>query len=114
MLNKLAPKKIQVPSGSEIKITYFSNGSIPVLSVRLQEVFGLSDTPKLNNEKIALVMHLLSPGYKPVQITSDLKSFWNNMYFEVKKEMQRKYPKHSWPDNPLTSKAVAKGSSYKK
>jgi ATP-dependent helicase HrpB len=114
LLNKLAPKKIQVPSGSEIKIQYFSNGSIPVLSVRLQEIFGLSDTPKLNNEKISLVMHLLSPGYKPVQITSDLKSFWNNMYFEVKKEMQRKYPKHSWPDNPYTSKAVAKGSSYKK
>jgi ATP-dependent helicase HrpB len=114
LLNRLAPNRIEVPSGSQIKIQYFSNGAIPVLSVRLQEVFGLSDTPKLNNEKIALVMHLLSPGYKPVQITSDLKSFWNNMYFEVKKEMQRKYPKHSWPDNPLTSKAVAKGSSYKK
>ncbi len=113
-LNLLAPKKIAVPSGSEIKIQYFVNGATPVLSVRLQEVFGLSDTPILNNGKTKVVMHLLSPGYKPVQVTSDLNSFWNNMYFEVKKELQRRYPKHSWPDDPWTASAVAKGKSYKK
>jgi ATP-dependent helicase HrpB len=56
----------------------------------------------------------LSPGYKPVQVTSDLKSFWNNLYFEVKKELQRRYPKHAWPDDPWTAPAVAKGRSYKK
>jgi ATP-dependent helicase HrpB len=61
-----------------------------------------------------MVMHLLSPGYKPVQVTSDLKSFWNNLYFEVKKELQRRYPKHSWPDDPWTADAVAKGRSWKK
>lgn len=113
-LNLLAPQKIEVPSGSKINIQYFPNGATPVLSVRLQEVFGLSDTPKLNNDKTAVVMHLLSPGYKPVQITSDLKSFWNNLYFEVKSELKRRYPKHSWPDDPWTAPAVAKGKSHKK
>lgn len=114
LLNELAPKTIEVPSGSKINIQYFPNGAVPVLSVRLQEVFGLSDTPTLNNGKIKMVMHLLSPGYKPVQVTSDLKSFWNNMYFEVKKELQRRYPKHSWPEDPWTAPAVAKGRSHKK
>ena len=113
-LNVLAPKKIDVPSGSSISIQYFANGAVPVLSVRLQEVFGLSDTPIINNNKTKLVMHLLSPGYKPVQVTSDLKSFWNYLYFEVKKELQRRYPKHSWPDDPWTAPAVAKGRSQKK
>ncbi len=114
LLNKLAPAKLDVPSGSKITIQYFPNGATPVLSVRLQEVFGLSDTPKLNNGKNNVVMHLLSPGYKPVQVTSDLNSFWNNLYFEVKKELQRRYPKHAWPDDPWTAPAVAKGRSTKK
>jgi ATP-dependent helicase HrpB len=113
-LNLLAPSKIEVPSGSKINIQYFPNGAAPVLSVRLQEVFGLSDTPVLNNGKTKMVLHLLSPGYKPVQVTSDLKSFWNNLYFEVKKELQRRYPKHSWPDDPWTAAAVAKGRSQKR
>ncbi|MCC6371606.1 MAG: ATP-dependent helicase HrpB [Bacteroidia bacterium] len=112
-LNKLAPARIEVPSGSKINIRYFPNGNTPVLSVRLQEVFGLSDTPKLNNGKTAVVMHLLSPGYKPVQVTSDLSSFWNNLYFEVKNELKRRYPKHAWPDDPWTAPAVAKGRSHK-
>lgn len=112
-LNSLAPAKIDVPSGSRINISYSANGATPVLAVRLQEVFGLEDTPVINNGKIRLVMHLLSPGYKPVQVTSDLKSFWNNLYFEVKKELQRRYPKHSWPDDPWTAAAVAKGRSHK-
>lgn len=112
-LEKLAPAKMEVPSGSNIKIEYFSNGATPVLAVRLQEVFGLADTPKINNGKTALVLHLLSPGYKPVQITSDLKSFWNNAYFETKKELQRRYPKHAWPDDPWKAIPVAKGRSHK-
>jgi len=113
-LNVLAPQKLEVPSGSSISIQYFSNGAVPVLSVRLQEVFGLSDTPIINKGKTKMVMHLLSPGYKPVQVTSDLNSFWNNLYFEVKKELQRRYPKHAWPDDPWTAPAVAKGRSSKK
>ena len=105
-LNKLAPTRIEVPSGSSIKIEYLPNGAPPVLAVRLQEVFGLTDTPLINDGKTAVVMHLLSPGFKPVQITSDLRSFWNNTYFEVKKELKRRYPKHAWPDDPWTEEAV--------
>lgn len=112
-LNILAPSKLEVPSGSKIPIEYFVNGATPVLSVRLQEVFGLSDTPMLNRGKTKVVLHLLSPGYKPVQVTTDLKSFWNNLYHEVKKELQRRYPKHAWPDDPWTADAVAKGRSWK-
>ncbi len=108
-LNSLAPAKINVPSGSNIGIEYLANGETPILSVRLQEVFGMADTPTINNGKIPLVLHLLSPGFKPVQVTSDLRSFWNNTYFEVKKELKRRYPKHAWPDDPWIEKAVAKG-----
>lgn len=112
-LDSLAPAGIKVPTGSQIVIQYFANGETPVLAVRLQEVFGLADTPNINNGKTALVLHLLSPGYKPVQVTSDLRSFWNNTYFEVKKELKRRYPKHAWPDDPWTAPPVAKGRSAK-
>ena len=105
-LNELAPARIKVPSGSAIKIDYQPNGAPPVLAVRLQEVFGLEDTPKVNDGKLGVLMHLLSPGFKPVQVTSDLRSFWNNTYFEVKKELKRRYPKHAWPDDPWTEEAV--------
>jgi ATP-dependent helicase HrpB len=109
----LAPVKIAVPSGSSIKLEYFANGNMPVLSVRLQEVFGMADTPKINNGKQPVLLHLLSPGYKPVQVTSDLKSFWNNTYYEVRNELKRRYPKHAWPDDPWSAKAVAKGRQVK-
>jgi ATP-dependent helicase HrpB len=112
-LNRLVPSKMEVPSGSKIPIRYFINGATPVLAVRLQEMFGVAETPKVNNEKTAVVLHLLSPGYKPVQVTGDLKSFWNNLYHEVKKELQRRYPKHAWPEDPWSAKAVAKGKSVK-
>lgn len=112
-LDQLAPSRISVPSGSNIAIQYFPEGETPVLSVRLQEVFGLADTPVINNGKNGLVLHLLSPGFKPVQVTADLRSFWNNTYFEVKKELKRRYPKHAWPDDPWTAPAVAKGGIRK-
>ncbi len=108
-LNQLAPQKLEVPSGSFIEIEYFAHGETPVLAVRLQEVFGLSDTPTINADKTPVVMHLLSPGFKPVQVTSDLRSFWNNTYHEVKKELKRRYPKHSWPEDPWAAVPVAKG-----
>jgi ATP-dependent helicase HrpB len=73
----------------------------------------MNESPSINNGKIKLVLKLLSPGYKPVQVTSDLISFWNSAYHEVKKELQRRYPKHSWPENPFEAKAVAKGKSWK-
>lgn len=105
-LNELAPQKIQVPSGSMVALEYRKDGEIPILSVRLQEVFGWLETPKINNNRTPLLLHLLSPGFKPVQVTSDLRSFWTNTYFEVKKELKRRYPKHSWPEDPLKAEAV--------
>ena len=108
LLDELAPENIQVPTGSKIKIQYQANGEAPVLAVKLQEVFGWEDTPTINAGKTHLLMHLLSPGFKPVQITGDLRSFWSNAYFEVKKELKARYPKHKWPDNPLLSKPERK------
>lgn len=105
-LDQLVPNSIQVPSGSNILLEYFPDGSPPILSVRLQEVFGMKTTPTINEGTTSVLMHLLSPGFKLVQITEDLLSFWSNTYFEVKKEMKRKYPKHSWPDNPFMAEAV--------
>ncbi len=105
-LEKLAPAKLSVPSGSLIKLEYFSDGRDPVLAVRLQELFGLSDTPTVNAGKVKVLIHLLSPGYKPVQVTQDLKSFWQNTYPIVKKELKSRYPKHHWPDDPWTAEAV--------
>ena len=105
-LDTLAPQTIAVPSGSHIKIQYLANGEQPILAVRLQELFGLAHTPTINEGKTSLIMHLLSPGFKLVQITSDLHSFWNNAYFDVKKELKIRYPKHSWPDDTWTSTPV--------
>jgi ATP-dependent helicase HrpB len=105
-LDRLAPKTISVPSGSKIKLKYHPDGAPPILAVRLQEVFGLTDTPRINDGQTPVILHLLSPGYKPVQVTMDLRSFWENAYFEVRKDLKRRYPKHAWPDDPLTEKAV--------
>ena len=105
-LDRLAPKTLSVPSGSKILIEYQENGDTPRLSVRLQELFGLLETPKVNNGKIPVLIEMLSPGFKPVQLTQDLKSFWTNGYFEVKKELKRRYPKHEWPDDPVSAEAV--------
>ncbi len=101
------PEKLEVPSGSFHKVDY--TGDVPKLSVRLQEVFGWLETPKIAGGRKGLLMELLSPGFKPIQLTSDLRSFWSNAYFEVKKELKIRYPKHSWPEDPLTAKAEAKG-----
>ena len=105
-LDKLAPSKMEVPTGSMIKLSYFNDGSKIEMAVRLQEVFGLFETPTVNEGKNKILLHLLSPGYKPVQITQDLKSFWEKTYFEVRKELLSRYPKHHWPENPLTAEAM--------
>ncbi|MEY5047844.1 MAG: ATP-dependent helicase [Bacteroidota bacterium] len=105
-LDVIAPKTITVPSGSNIEIQYSTDNLPPIIAVRLQELFGLKQTPTVNNGKTPITLHLLSPGYKPVQITSDLVSFWDNTYFEVKKELKRRYPKHEWPENPWIAEAV--------
>jgi len=105
-LNTLVPDKIEVPSGSSIKLEYFADGAQPILAVRLQEVFGMEDTPIINSGNTSVLMHLQSPGFKLVQITGDLRSFWNDAYFEVKKDLKRRYPKHAWPQDPWTAEAV--------
>jgi ATP-dependent helicase HrpB len=105
-LDQLAPDKIKVPSGFAIPLQYFADGSTPVLAVRLQEMFGLLDTPAINEGRNKVMLHLLSPGYKPVQVTQDLKSFWKNTYPEVRKELRMRYPKHHWPEDPWTAEAV--------
>ena len=105
-INRLAPIHIQVPTGSHIRIDYRQGAEAPIVSVRLQECFGLQDTPRVNDGKQPVLMELLSPGFKPVQLTQDLRSFWDNAYFEVRKELRRRYPKHAWPDNPLEAQAV--------
>ena len=89
-----------------IRVDYRQGADNPIVSVRLQECFGLADTPRVDNGKRPVLMELLSPGFKPVQLTQDLRSFWQNIYFEVKKELKRRYPKHYWPDNPLDAEAV--------
>jgi len=105
-LNRLAPESIKVPSGSMIQVRYYNDGRKPEMQVRLQELFGLTETPAVNEGKSKILLHLLSPGYKPVQVTQDLNSFWSKTYFEVRKDLLSRYPKHSWPENPLTAEAV--------
>jgi ATP-dependent helicase HrpB len=101
-LDDLAPTHIQVPSGSRLRLHY-SPGEAPVLAVKLQEMFGLADTPRIAGGRVAVMLHLLSPAQRPVQITQDLKGFWENTYREVKKELKGRYPKHPWPDDPWTA-----------
>ncbi len=99
-LDRLAPSHVTVPSGSNIPVDY-SDPDKPVLAVRLQEVFGLTETPRVGGGKVPLTMHLLSPAHRPVQVTQDLAGFWRTSYFEVRKEMRGRYPKHVWPEDPL-------------
>ncbi|MCP3951426.1 MAG: ATP-dependent helicase HrpB [Desulfobacterales bacterium] len=104
-LDRLAPPVLNVPSSSRIRLDYTA-GEIPALAVRLQEVFGLDETPTIMDGQCKVTVHLLSPAGRPVQITRDLAGFWNGAYTEVKKEMKGRYPKHYWPDNPLDAVAT--------
>ena len=107
-LAQAAPTHLQVPSGSRKKLSYSVDASPPVLAVKLQELFGLADTPTVADGKVAVMLHLLSPAQRPIQVTQDLKSFWNNTYAEVKKELKGRYPKHPWPDDPWCAEATAR------
>ena len=104
-IDALAPTRITVPSGMERRIEY-AHGQPPVLAVKLQELFGLADTPRVADGRVPVLLHLLSPGGKPLQVTSDLRNFWNSTYAEVKKEMKGRYPKHPWPDDPWSAQAT--------
>ena len=105
-VDRLAPTHIAVPTGSRIRLEYRQGAEAPVLRVRLQECFGLVDTPRVDDGRRPVLMELLSPGFKPVQLTTDLRSFWSGTYFEVRKELRRRYPRHAWPDDPLAAEAV--------
>ncbi len=104
LLEEEVPAKLEVPSGSEIAIDY-SDIEAPILAVRIQEVFGLLDTPRVARGKVPLTLHLLAPNYRPQQVTRDLRSFWSGTYHEVRRELRQRYPKHSWPDDPFTARA---------
>jgi ATP-dependent helicase HrpB len=106
-LDRLAPTHIEVPSGSRLPIDY-ANPAEPTLSVRLQEMFGLVDTPRVGGGKVPLTIHLLSPARRPVQVTRDLASFWANGYRAVKAELKGRYPKHYWPEDPLVAEPTAR------
>ncbi len=99
LLEDLAPLTMAVPSGHRVEIDYTS-GDTPVLAVKLQEMFGLADTPEIAGGRVKVLLHLLSPARRPVQVTQDLKGFWNSGYQQVKKELKGRYPKHPWPDDP--------------
>jgi ATP-dependent helicase HrpB len=104
-LARLAPERLEVPSGSSIRLDYEAEGG-PVLAVKLQELFGLADTPCVAGGRVPVLIHLLSPAGRPLAVTRDLRSFWNQVYPEVKKEMKGRYPKHPWPDDPWNAEAT--------
>ena len=107
LIDQLAPETLEVPTGSQIKLQYPADpNQPPILAVRLQEVFGLTETPRVGGGRVPVLLHLLGPNYRPVQITSDLASFWANVYQRVRKDLRADYPRHSWPDDPLTAPAV--------
>lgn len=105
-LDSQAPQSLQVPSGSSIRIDYSEYP--PVLAVRLQELFGMAETPRIAGARQVLKLHLLSPARRPVQVTQDLANFWRTTYGEVKKDLKGRYPKHHWPDDPLVAQATAR------
>ncbi len=105
-LEEQAPAHLAVPSGSNIRLDY--SETPPILAVRLQELFGLADTPRIANGRQQVKLHLLSPARRPVQVTQDLANFWRTTYAEVKKDLKGRYPKHYWPDDPLVAEATAR------
>jgi ATP-dependent helicase HrpB len=108
----LAPSSINLPSGSCVALDY--SGEQPVLAVRLQELFGQVDTPKIYGGKVSVLVHLLSPAHRPLAVTQDLHSFWTNTYPEIRTQMRARYPKHFWPENPLTAKPTNRTVKRKK
>jgi ATP-dependent helicase HrpB len=106
-LDREAPERIAVPSGSHVTLRY-DEGKSPVLAVRIQEVFGWRDTPRVAAGRVKVLLHLLAPNHRPQQVTDDLASFWANTYPDVRKELKRRYPKHAWPEDPWTARAERK------
>jgi ATP-dependent helicase HrpB len=109
LLDEHAPETLRVPTGNRIRVDY-APGQPPVLKVRLQELFGQRNTPTIAAGRVRVLLHLLGPNYRPVQITEDLESFWRNTYPQVRKDLRARYPKHAWPEDPTSAAPVAKGS----
>jgi len=105
-IDELAPAYVEVPTGSRIRVDY--SGDQPVLAVRIQEIFGWTQTPAVAGGRAKILLHLLAPNYRPAQVTQDLASFWANTYPEVRKELRARYPKHSWPEDPLNARPERK------
>lgn len=111
-LDELVPERLEVPSGSRVQVDYSAclDGGEPVLAVKLQELFGWREAPRIADGRVMLVLHLLSPARRPLQVTRDLHGFWLNGYSDVRKEMRGRYPKHPWPEDPLNAEATARTS----
>jgi ATP-dependent helicase HrpB len=103
-VDREAPERLTVPSGSRITLQY-EVGRPPMLAVRIQELFGLAETPRIAGGRVPVLLHLLAPNFRPQQVTDDLASFWRNIYPQIRKELRARYPKHSWPEDPLTAHA---------
>ncbi|HEY0970653.1 MAG TPA: ATP-dependent helicase C-terminal domain-containing protein, partial [Gemmatimonadales bacterium] len=101
-LDELAPTHVTVPTGSRIAVDY-SDPDAPVLAVRLQELFGLAETPRVWHGRVPLTLHLLSPAHRPVQVTRDLAGFWRTSYFDVRRDLRGRYPRHHWPEDPMSA-----------
>ncbi|HEY0778095.1 MAG TPA: ATP-dependent helicase C-terminal domain-containing protein, partial [Gemmatirosa sp.] len=106
-LDALAPTHLVVPTGSRLPIDY-GDPEAPTLSVRLQELFGLAETPRVGGGRVPVVLALLSPAHRPVQVTRDLAGFWRSSYFDVRRELRGRYPKHSWPEDPIRAEPTAR------
>jgi ATP-dependent helicase HrpB len=101
-LRREAPERIEAPSGSRVRLDY-EEGKPPVLAARIQEMFGLAETPRVAAGRVPVLLHLLAPNGRPQQVTHDLRSFWENTYPQVRKELQGRYPRHAWPQDPWTA-----------
>lgn len=111
--DRLVPERFRLPCGRTVRIDYRQGAQAPVISARLQDCFGLLETPRLDDGRHPALMELLSPGFKPVQLTSDMENFWKETYFEVRKELRRRYPRHRWPENPLDPDLVSAAKPHK-
>jgi len=106
-LSREAPQRIEVPSGSRIRLRY-EPGKPPVMAVRIQEIFGMLETPRVAGRRVTVLLHLLAPNHRPQQVTDDLASFWRTTYHQVRKDLRRRYPKHAWPEDPYQAVAEQK------
>jgi ATP-dependent helicase HrpB len=111
-LDRLAPTHVVVPTGSRLPVEY-ADPAAPVLAVRLQEMFGCGETPRIGGGTVPITLHLLSPGRRPVQVTRDLARFWQTTYFEVRKDLKGRYPRHPWPDDPLAAEPTRRAKPRK-